>query len=374
MNPKILILTQPGDVHAYAVALALSQRGAEAILWHTTDFPTRSGESLMIDRDLLELEIQSPHVALPPSALVHITTVWRRRPGTITGESLLHPADRKFSEIECGMFRKGLVDHLAPHAFWVNPQRAAVYAESKPTQHSLALQSGLLAPRTLYSNDPNRIRGFLRDHPEGVIYKPFRGTSWRKGSIEWASYTSIVRESDLVDDEILRLTPGIFQVLVPKAHELRVTIMGREIFSVRLLSQETTRGRLDWRRSPEELKMEECALPESVAQACIRLMESLGLVFGCLDFIVTPSGDYVFLEINEMGQFLFLERYTGLPLLESFVEFLCEGSPGFRFERVPGSLRYEDISSKAQALAEQAKIVHVTIPEEQIPDDVEVNP
>ena len=51
-----------------------------------------------------------------------------------------------------------------------------------------------------------------------------------------------------------------------------------------------------------------CALPRAVEERCIALMRKLGLAFGCIDLIVTPEGEDVFLEVNEMGQFLWVEH------------------------------------------------------------------
>jgi len=36
--------------------------------------------------------------------------------------------------------------------------------------------------------------------------------------------------------------------------------------------------------------------------------ELLGLAFGCIDLIVTPEGEHIFLEVNEMGKFLWVEQ------------------------------------------------------------------
>ena len=56
------------------------------------------------------------------------------------------------------------------------------------------------------------------------------------------------------------------------------------------------------------------------------LMRMLGLAFGCIDLIVTPQGEYVFLEVNEMGQFLWVEqREPACPLLRAFATMLIEG-------------------------------------------------
>ena len=55
------------------------------------------------------------------------------------------------------------------------------------------------------------------------------------------------------------------------------------------------------------------------------LMRELGLVFGCIDLIVTPEGEHVFLEINEMGQFLWVEQGApACPMLRAFATLLVE--------------------------------------------------
>jgi len=90
--------------------------------------------------------------------------------------------------------------------------------------------------------------------------------------------------------------------------------------------------------------MEACDLPPVIAERCRAILNRLGLVFACIDLIVTPAGEYVILELNEMGQFLFVERYTGLPLLDAFAEFLVQGCPRFAWEPGRVQVRYADIA------------------------------
>jgi hypothetical protein len=52
------------------------------------------------------------------------------------------------------------------------------------------------------------------------------------------------------------------------------------------------------------------------------LKRRLGLVFGAIDMRQTPQGDYVFLEINPAGQFMYIEAATGLPLAKAMAEEL----------------------------------------------------
>jgi len=175
----------------------------------------------------------------------------------------------------------------------------------------------------------------------------------------WTPYTSLVEERDLVSDRVLRLTPGIYQAVVPKRYEIRVTVIGHRVFAAKIFSQDTEHGRLDWRKAYDELKMEQCTLPTSVVDRCLELMRQLGIVFGCFDFIVTPSGEYFFLEVNEMGQFLFVEHYAGLPLLDAFCNFLLQGSLDFTWDEQSVEVRYDSIEDIAKAKSETMRATHV---------------
>lgn len=51
-------------------------------------------------------------------------------------------------------------------------------------------------------------------------------------------------------------------------------------------------------------------------------MRELDLSFGALDFLVTSSGDWVFLEINPNGQWAWIEDKTGLPIAAAIADAL----------------------------------------------------
>jgi glutathione synthase/RimK-type ligase-like ATP-grasp enzyme len=53
-------------------------------------------------------------------------------------------------------------------------------------------------------------------------------------------------------------------------------------------------------------------------------MSELGLVFGAVDFICTPAGEYVFLEVNPGGEWGMLERDLRLPISEAIAAALVE--------------------------------------------------
>lgn len=357
MADGILIISNPSDLHAVAVAHALRRKACPVTYWNTTDFPSLATESIAVSHRGTRIRAQGPELLLQDPCF---KTVWHRRPRHEMDRKLLHPADLSFASTQCEVFRRGFLNLLSPDAFWVNPPCPPYATNNKILQQQAALGCGLRVPETLYSNDPGEIRDFIAALGGSVIYKPFSTAPWQDGSTRWACYTNVVTADALVDDDILRQTPGIYQEVVPKDYELRVTIMGREAFSARVLSQDTVSGRVDWRRSYDELRMETEPLQPQVLESCLELMRRLSIVFGCFDFIVTPEGEHIFLEVNEMGQFLFVESYTGLPLLDAFSDFLISGDPEFRYRRADPVVRFGELREEIDRSIEENVKSHIS--------------
>jgi hypothetical protein len=343
---SILICTEVEDVHGTSVHLALERMGHHAQRWFGSDLPQHDAISAELDggftttlrsgEDRIDLETYD--------------TVWHRRIGAPLPCADLLEADRLLAERECRIFLDSFLLKAAPLAFWVNPPAAARQVErSKLDQLVTARRLGWAVPATLISNDPARIRTFLRrNRPHQVVVKPFRQIVWRAAeSDQYAlAFTAVVNEESLPCDRILRQCPSIYQQRIRKAHELRITCMGQHVVATRLNSQRTeAQGQLDWRSvEVESLGVEEVVLPEQVNTACLKLLEALGLVFGCIDLIVNERDEYIFLEVNQMGQFLWIEHDNpNIPMLDAFCRFLISGDPGFRYERSRQQLALADL-------------------------------
>ena len=65
-------------------------------------------------------------------------------------------------------------------------------------------------------------------------------------------------------------------------------------------------------------------LPVAEVRRCRALVRRLGLRFGAIDMVQTPSGEHVFLEINPNGQWLWIERATGLPIANAIARLLAK--------------------------------------------------
>jgi len=74
-------------------------------------------------------------------------------------------------------------------------------------------------------------------------------------------------------------------------------------------------------------------LSHSLSRRLLALVGRLGLVFSTIDMKLTDEGEYVFLELNPMGQYLYVEILTGLPLTAAMAELLALGRAGIHRSR-----------------------------------------
>ena len=356
----LLIPTIARDVHAAAVALALEQQGHRAIRWFCADFPEQCSISMSPEGDA------PTQLAVSDAQGVLFDTLpdiyWNRRLSPPVVGAGLPEGDRQFALRESQVLLSGALGLASQHAFAVNDVHRASRAENKVLQLAAARELGFTLPDTLISNDPDRIRRFLRRHEKGgAIFKSFRPVTWESEDRLAMLFTARVDESVLPDDALLRLAPGIFQARVPKAYELRITCMGDELIAARLDSQSTDQGKTDWRIAQlAELAITPVELPVDLQQRCRALLRQLGLVFGCIDVIVTPEGEHVFLEINQMGQFLWVEEMCPeVPMLQTFCEFLLSRDPCFR--RAKGRAKgpaYAEVKRASLDLLEAERDAH----------------
>src|SRR6185437_7314547 len=104
-----------------------------------------------------------------------------------------------------------------------------------------------------------------------VIYKSFQQAAWENRATREShrNFTSIVSESDIGEAVSVTSCPGIYQTVIPKRSELRVTFFGRSFYAMRIFSQESKNGRLDWRSDlAKEARTEVAVLSTPILDKC----------------------------------------------------------------------------------------------------------
>lgn len=312
----ILVISHALDEHATAVIGQLKRMGHDPILFDTASFPAgmainlayesnkRSGRQAVLDGRIRDLS--------------GISVAWWRRPLPFSLPDGMQGEDRGFAYGECQAAISGLWSCLDAH--WVNDPEWDERASRKAYQLKLAASLGLTIPVTLITNDPAAAGAFI-DEREKTVYKAFSATenAWRE--------TRLLRPEERASLPAVRYAPVIFQEYIEAVADLRITVIGDQLFPAEVISAKEA-YKVDYRMDMHSALIRPHALPPAVARKLFRLMKALNLVYGAIDMRVTPEGEYVFLEINPSGQWLFIEDRTQQPITETFAAYLSSCTKG----------------------------------------------
>jgi hypothetical protein len=123
----------------------------------------------------------------------------------------------------------------------------------------------------------------------------------------------------------VRAAPCLLQEQIAKSLELRVTVVASEVFACAMDTQASPRTRCDYRKYDfERVQHTRYYLPEEIEKRCRRLVRNLGLYFASMDLILTPSGEFVFLDLNPNGQWLWTEELAELPISLAIARLLAD--------------------------------------------------
>ncbi|GAB4431214.1 MAG: ATP-grasp ribosomal peptide maturase [Chloroflexi bacterium OHK40] len=317
-KPVVLILTQQMDFHVDPVIQDLNERKIEVHRFDTGDFP----ENVTITFQALNHESKTLVQNYDRQFwLEEVTSIWYRRPTLFRFPQSMSQAERKFAHGEARAGVGGILRSM--DCLWVSHPEKIITAGYKALQLKVALQHGFSIPRTIITNNPEEVVQFYNQCNGNVIFKTLESgfvISPEEGA--GSIYTNKVTEKDMEEIERVRLTTNLFQEYIEKKVELRITVIGKKLFTVAIHSQHSHKTRVDWRKSYSDLYYEPYKLPEDIHDKCINITDYFGLNFSAIDMIVTPEGEYVFLELNPNGQWAWLEDFTGLPMKSTLVELL----------------------------------------------------
>ena len=318
----IVVVSRAADIHADAVLGHLVRRGQQTALVDLSMLPNRA--SLTMEYPCCtNCDSASPRIVLRGQGgdidMRRATAVWWRRPQNFDVSELEGDA-RSFAYNEWYEAVAGMWAMLGG-AFWVNEPQRDLVASRKAFQLQVALEEGLSIPETLITSDPVAAGEFVaRRAGAPCIYKSFSATeqAWRE--------TRILADAELAVLDQVRWSPVIFQEYVPAEVDLRVTVVGDEVYAGAVHSQEME-YRHDYRMHLDQVRIEATELPDDVTDKLLSFMRRLGLSYGAIDMRRTPEGDHVFLEVNPAGQWLFVEQHTGQPIAARIADLLIRAQP-----------------------------------------------
>lgn len=314
----VLVLSAHADRTADVVVSELHQRAVTVVRMDTGDFPVRSQLDATFSTAGFcgRLRVDGAEVDL---ATVH--SIYYRRPTRFTFPDGLSEADTVLAATEARFGFGGVLGAL--DTLWVNHPARVASAEYKPTQLRAAPRCGLDIPRTRVTHNKTSAIEFADMVSGPVVCKAMSSLVLSEQGTPHLTYTSFI-DPRAIDSAEFSVTTHLIQEWVPKKYDVRVTMVGQRAFAVAVHSS-SGRGHVDWRADYESLEYRTVQPPSGVVAAAARFLKHFGLAFGAFDFVVTPDDEWVMLECNPAGQWLWLQDEAGVQIAAAIADLLIAG-------------------------------------------------
>jgi glutathione synthase/RimK-type ligase-like ATP-grasp enzyme len=331
MRNTILIVTNSADLHADLVAPILAAKCHRPFRLNLDTFPRDYQCVQVFDAGRVQQRIRR----LADDSwldLDEVGAVWLRKAAEFSYRcEELAPQERAFAKLETEQALFSLLYNL--DCYWMSHPRVLRGAQWKGEQLKRAVRLGFRVPASIVTNSAEEARDFLQGLGGKKIFKTMSSPTLAGETLEPEQRISGGLGTVLIEDAMLDQLAAVdelfchFQEYVPKQYELRVTVIGERVFAAKIHSQDDPRTLVDSRDMSAEIPYEATTLPPEVEVRCVDFVHSYGLEYGALDLIVTPDGEYVFLENNPCGQFLFIEQLIPqFNLLETMADQLIAGA------------------------------------------------
>lgn len=303
--PDMVVFSHAEDEHALAFMAAISSNRHPLLLdvgREGLDFVTtldNSGRITIRTRNGDQFD------------LTNVSFWWNRRPlfrhhpGTSSRFAVAQ--ETEITNFWCGLF------DIPLEGIWCNNFQSQFRTKNKLRQLFVATRCGMRVPKTIWSDDPEEIRSFWERNNRSAVIKMFEGTKE-----VWQPTREITPEI-IENRNYFRFSPSIVQEFIGGTAEYRIVIFGDYKFVARNMvgsSRYPYDVRIDTLSKYEAIEHE-----SSLVEPLIRYMKSEGLSYAAFDVRENVCGEPIFLEVNPMGQFLYLDRCFEGKILKSFCYF-----------------------------------------------------
>ncbi|MEV7928589.1 ATP-grasp ribosomal peptide maturase [Kitasatospora sp. NPDC088779] len=312
----VLVLTDPYDVTADVVLRVLAGRGVPVVR-------ADPGVDLHTGAVLSARYLAGGQhgTLVTPTRTLHldlVRSVWFRRPSAYEAPEGMDGQDAVFARSQAYWGVGGVLASL-PGAHYVNHPWRVREAEHKAAQLATALRVGFRVPATVITTSAREAREFCAGQAGGAVYKPLWNSPYcGEGGEPLQAWVAEVRAEEITD--AVMACPHLFQAMVDKAFDVRLTAVGGRLFASRIDSPD-----LDWRRRQDLMTHTPVPVPEDVAEPVARYLDAFGLVFGAFDFAVDHGGAWHFFECNPNGQWAFHPAATTDAIAEAIADELQRG-------------------------------------------------
>lgn len=326
----LLITSNKTDLATDFLILRLHDRGVPFIRINTEDYLSKWEVDLFLSPDKCEANIKYSDGSHIP--IKKITGAYIRQPKLPNLQ--ITESGREFSEREVGETLRSLWRFISNN-IWLNAPHNILRASNKPEQLSIARNIGFLIPRTCITADIKIIQNFYFENDKKIIAKAVKHGFLYNGTVAKVAATQLINDDVLSDWSNYSRLPMIFQEHIEKQFDIRVTVVGNNVFSTAIHSQDYEETALDWRLSDHHkisLKHRAINLPTHIEDLCRVITKKFNLKYSAIDLILAKNKEYYFLELNPNGQWAWIEQIAGHPIRDAIIDELIYDSKDNHYE------------------------------------------
>jgi len=262
-----------------------------------------------------------------------ITAYWYRRGDFNIKLPVMPVVTKKYKEI-IPQISKNLTSEIGAlvnffHFFLQGKKSLSCYLDNhinKLENLIYAKRCGLTIPNTIISSNKNEILEFICEN-NSIITKAISETimflAGEEGALQ--SYTNEVTQETLDDFDDF-LFPSLFQNTINKKYELRIFYLDGNFYAMAIFSQSNNKTKTDFRKYDKENPNRYIPfnIPSDIKIKLKKFMILKNYTSGSIDMVVDKDDNYIFLEINPVGQFGMTSIPCNYYLNKKIAEYLCK--------------------------------------------------
>lgn len=188
-----------------------------------------------------------------------------------------------------------------------------------------ALEIGLKVPKSKVITQKKELIEFM-GNDEYVLTKPIyqRGFEYKDDFVTTNGLSTLIMKDSISAFEDT-FSPTLVQKYIDKLYELRIFYLEGKCYSSAIFSQLDTQTKIDFRNYNwnKPNRTPPYKLPNDIENKIVTFMHKIKMNSGSIDMIVTPKMDFVFLEVNPVGQFFQVTTPCNYYLEKIIAEYLC---------------------------------------------------
>jgi glutathione synthase/RimK-type ligase-like ATP-grasp enzyme len=236
----ILIITNKEDFTADYVIYKMRKKNIPYIRFNTETFPYESSIIWDIKNNLNTEFILKNNKKF---TVEDISGIWYRRPKSPEFPINLNKNIIEFVTDEVKNMFSGIWRSI--NAVWVSHPDSIRNCSSKIDQMKLAYEFGLSIPDTLITNNVKKAKEFIDRYNE-VLVKPLYKNHFSTDSNEKILYSNILTKKNYKYIDLVQNCPLIFQNYIEKKYDIRINLIGDELFATEIHSQNESLGKIQY--------------------------------------------------------------------------------------------------------------------------------